>query len=135
MQLHTLKSNNKSSKKVRIGRGGKRGSFSGRGIKGQKARAGRRIRPEIRDMIMKIPKRRGHRHTGPAKTRIAVNAMILAKHFKPGEHITPTALYEKRLIKKIGGRIPTVKILGSLDSLLGRHIIGFETSKKHIKIQ
>lgn len=135
MQLHTLKTNNTSLKKNRIGRGGKRGSFSGRGIKGQKARAGRRIRPEIRDMIMKIPKHRGHRYTGPAKMRVAVSSLILAKHFKAGERITPKILYEKRLIKKIGGKIPTVKILGSLEPLAGRHIIGLESSKRHIKAQ
>src|SRR3989344_3053869 len=59
MQAHNLlKSSNKKTK--RIGRGGKRGSFSGRGIKGQKSRAGRRIRPQIRDIIKKIHKRRGY---------------------------------------------------------------------------
>lgn len=39
MQIHDLKVNKKRGKK-RIGRGGKRGTFSGRGVKGQKSRAG-----------------------------------------------------------------------------------------------
>ncbi|OGF76863.1 hypothetical protein A3C77_03610 [Candidatus Giovannonibacteria bacterium RIFCSPHIGHO2_02_FULL_45_13] len=60
MQAHNLQKSGHRKHK-RIGRGGKRGSFSGRGIKGQKARAGRRIRPQIRDIIKKIHKRRGYK--------------------------------------------------------------------------
>ncbi len=61
MQLHQLQV--KSHKKAqRIGRGGKRGTTSGRGQKGQKSRAGHRIRPAERDLILRIPKRRGFRN-------------------------------------------------------------------------
>ena len=45
---------------TRVGRGGKRGKTSGRGTKGQNARAGHKKRPEIRDIIKKLPKRRGY---------------------------------------------------------------------------
>lgn len=55
-QLHTIQALHKLKKKKRIGRGGKRGTFSGRGTKGQKARAGRKIRPAIRDLIQSLPK-------------------------------------------------------------------------------
>jgi len=58
MQLHQL-SGVKKKRGKRIGRGGKRGTYSGRGIKGQKARTGRRIRPAIRELILRIPKWRG----------------------------------------------------------------------------
>ena len=44
----------------RVGRGGKRGKTSGRGTKGQNARSGRKKRPEMRDIIKKLPKRRGY---------------------------------------------------------------------------
>ena len=43
-----------------VARGGKRGKTAGRGTKGQKARAGHKIRPEIRDVIMRLPKLRGY---------------------------------------------------------------------------
>lgn len=56
MQLHTLQPAHKLKSKKRIGRGGKRGTYSGRGVKGQKARAGRKIRPAIRDLIQSLPK-------------------------------------------------------------------------------
>ena len=51
MQLHTLKRKTKNKTKKRVGRGGKRGTYSGKGLKGQKSRAGKKIRPEIRDII------------------------------------------------------------------------------------
>lgn len=61
MKLHQL-SSIKSKRVQRIGRGGKRGSTSGRGTKGQRSRAGRRIRPAMRDLIIRLPKRRGFRN-------------------------------------------------------------------------
>jgi len=59
MQWHTLKPRTKRKKSVSVGRGGKRGKTSGRGTKGQNARAGRKKRPEIRDFIKRFPKLRG----------------------------------------------------------------------------
>jgi len=59
MQLHQIQPIHKLKKKKRVGRGGKRGTYCGRGIKGQKARAGAKIRPEIRDLIKRIPKLKG----------------------------------------------------------------------------
>lgn len=61
MQLHQIKPSHKSKSEKRIGRGGKRGTYSGRGIKGQKARAGAKKRPALRDFVKKIPKKRGYR--------------------------------------------------------------------------
>ncbi len=61
MQLHQISKFNFQRKK-RIGRGGKRGSYSGRGVKGQKSRSGRRLRPAERDLIIRLPKRRGFRN-------------------------------------------------------------------------
>jgi large subunit ribosomal protein L15 len=59
MQLHQLQANHENYGKKRIGRGGKRGTTSGRGTKGQHSRAGRRIRPAERDFIQHLPKMRG----------------------------------------------------------------------------
>jgi len=61
MQLHEIKPIHKLKSKKRIGRGGKRGTYCGKGVKGQKARAGAKIRPEIRDLIKKIHKKRGYK--------------------------------------------------------------------------
>jgi large subunit ribosomal protein L15 len=114
MQLHELKPTHKPKKKKRIGRGGKRGTYSGRGIKGQKSRAGRKIRPEIRDFIKKIPKKRGYKFKAKPKPQI-VNLKDLEKVFSvSGEKdtiiITPKALFKAGLIGKVDSR--GVKILG-----------------------
>ena len=59
MQFHTLKRKTKNKKARQVGRGGTRGKTSGRGTKGQNARAGRKKRPELRDFIKRFPKLRG----------------------------------------------------------------------------
>lgn len=112
MQLHQLKPIHKRKKKKRIGRGGKRGTYSGRGIKGQKSRAGARFQPAIRELIKKYPKLRGYKFN-PAQKKIAIlNIEVLEKGFKEKEKIDPKALLKKGLIRKIKGKVPQVKILG-----------------------
>jgi ribosomal protein L15 len=59
MQLYQLKPIHPRISQKRVGRGGKRGTFSGKGTKGQHARAGHRIRPAERDFIQRLPKLRG----------------------------------------------------------------------------
>jgi ribosomal protein L15 len=64
MQLNNLIPKTKNKKTMIVGRGGKRGKTSGRGGKGQTARAGNKRRPEIRDFIKRIPKLRGRGKQG-----------------------------------------------------------------------
>ncbi|MDO8589813.1 MAG: uL15 family ribosomal protein [bacterium] len=59
MQFHNLQARTKRKYSRQVGRGGTRGKTSGRGTKGQNARAGRKKRPELRDIIKRIPKLRG----------------------------------------------------------------------------
>ena len=118
MQLHELKRNTPNKKKMTIGRGGKRGKTSGHGHKGQKQHGRHGIRPEMRDIIKRIPKRRGYgknraRTVNSSRIRpVAVNVSILEKTFKKDEKVTPATLVEQCVVAKQGGRIPTVKILG-----------------------
>jgi len=111
MQLHQLKSIHKRKKQKRIGRGGKRGTYSGRGIKGQKTRAGRKMVPPIRQLIKRYPKLRGYRFKSRKKKPAIINIKDLDKVFKKGDLISPQVLIEKRLIRKIKGMLPEVKIL------------------------
>jgi len=112
MQLHHLKPKHKPKKKKRIGRGGKRGTYSGRGQKGQKARAGRKLQPIIREIIKKYPKLRGYRLSPREKREVRVNISTLEKKFESGAKINPEVLLTEKIIRKIKGRIPEVKILG-----------------------
>lgn len=65
MQLHEIRPLHKGKKRKRVGRGGKRGTYSGRGQKGQKSRAGRRLEPVIREIIKRYPKLRGYKFKSP----------------------------------------------------------------------
>ena len=59
MQFHNLRAKTKRKYAQQVGRGGTRGKTAGRGTKGQNARAGHKKRPELRDIIKRIPKLRG----------------------------------------------------------------------------
>lgn len=119
MQLHSLIPRTKNRKPAPVGRGGTRGKTSGRGGKGQTARAGHKIRPEVRDLIKKIPKRRGYgrnrsRSIRTNRTTVAgVNLAALEALFAAGQVVSPAALVAKGLVRRSGGRPPEVKILGS----------------------
>jgi len=117
MQLHNLKRTTSNKKSVRVGRGGKRGKTSGRGTKGQKARSGHKLRPEIRDTIKSIHKRRGYGinrartvNSGVLKPE-TVNVSALDAICENGATISPAFLLEKRLVRRQKGRVPEVKIL------------------------
>ena len=122
MKLHNLTSIQKRSQ--RIGRGGKRGSYSGRGVKGQKSRSGRRIRPAERDLIIRLPKLRGFRNKPKGEASKVFNLgtvslSLMPKKKNPAEQtpvkkdivITKEFLKTAGLLgKKFKG---TVKILGA----------------------
>ena len=112
MQIHQLKPKNKKKSKKRIGRGGKRGTYCGRGIKGQKARAGRKMQPIIRQILKKYPKLRGYEFSPIKKEVAVVNVEVLDKKFQDGDKITPQILAKRRIVRRIKGKIPPVKILG-----------------------
>ncbi len=113
MQIHELKRNTENRKKKTVGRGGKRGKTSGRGTKGQNSRAGRKKRPELRDIIKKLPKRRGYRFNSIQQDEIIVKIAQLEKVFNAGEEVNPKTLVEKKVIGLTKGKSPKVKILGS----------------------
>lgn len=135
MQLHEVIFKNKNRKARRIGRGGKRGTYSGKGQKGQKSRAGHKIRPAIRDLIIKLPKRRGFKFKVTKIQPVAINLKTINKIFKPGEIVSPISLLEKGLIKKRKGRLPMVKILSSGElpkKLLFQNCLFSKTVQKEI---
>jgi len=112
MQLHELKPIHKRKKGKRIGRGGKRGTYCGRGVKGQKSRAGRKIVPSIRQLIKKYPKLRGYRFKPQRPKPETVDIDILEKNFEKGDLVSPKILLDKKLISRMKGKTPKVKILG-----------------------
>src|SRR3989344_3978268 len=112
MQLHDLKPNDKTKNRKRVGRGGKRGTFSGCGSKGQKARAGHGIRQGFSggdNPIWKLfPKQRGASKKTDIKHAlfrihqikpITVSLTVLNDAFQDGETVSPRSLVRKGVIK------------------------------------
>lgn len=132
MQTHNLKRKNPNYKSDRVGRGGKRGKTSGRGTKGQNARAGRKKRPEMRDIIKKIPKLRGRgkniNKTVKQYSVSAINLEIIEKMFSKGDKITPTSLAKAGAISLQKGKNPKVKILGKGDLTKSINVSGCTVS-------
>ena len=125
--MHQLKRKTPNTKHIQVGRGGKRGKTSGRGTKGQNARGNTRKRPELRDIIKKIPKLRGH-GKNRAKSNwdkpvvFPVNLNVLDKAFENGATVSPIALLEKGLLKST--RLPKagIKILATGELTKKLHI-------------
>ena len=139
MQIHQLKGTNRKRSR-RVGRGGKRGTFSGRGTKGQKARAGASQRPDFRGgdqpLWKVLPKLRGSTKKQEIKKRTfqlhqnkpaVVNFSRIDKYYKDGEIVSKLTLMQKGLIStgKNG-----VKILGTGDLKRKVTFDGVEFSKK-----
>lgn len=112
MQIHQLRVQTKRRK--RVGRGGKRGNYSGKGMKGQKARAGRKIRPQIRELVLRIPKHRGEKFF-PVRTRPhEVKLSSVDRVYQDEEIVSVVTLAQKHLIdipKSRKGPV-RVKIIG-----------------------
>ena len=115
--LNQLKRTSKRTYR-RVGRGqsSTRGKTSGRGGKGQTARAGNKRRPELRDIIKKLPKRRGY---GKNRSRtvnmrtphaVAISLARLEKLFDNGAEISLETLRGKGMLSRAGG---AVKIVGN----------------------
>ena len=111
MQLHELQPTHKTKTAKRIGRGGKKRTYSVRGMKGQKSRAGNKRAPRVRELLKKYPKMRGYRRPGQKKA-ISVNLSMLEKSFAKGEKVNPGVLDQKKIARSIKGRTFSVKILG-----------------------
>lgn len=113
MQRHELQPKTPRKRKKLIGRGDK---TAGRGTKGQKARAGHKIRPEIRDFIKTLPKLRGRGVNINKSIKLkpeAVSLTTISTHFKDGDVVSPSSLSQKGLVSKVSGKLPTVKILAT----------------------
>jgi large subunit ribosomal protein L15 len=121
LRLHTLKPAQARKDRKRVGRGlgSGKGRYSGRGIKGQKSRAGSHKMPAEFEggqtrIFMRLPKLRGNTSKdampiGPFRTTtVPVNVAALDA-FDEGAEVTPESLVEKGLIKNTR---TDVKLLG-----------------------
>ncbi len=115
MQINQLSRRNKNKRSQQVGRGGRRGKTSGRGTKGQKARSGHKMRPEIRDIIKKLPRLRGRGKNSLKsiqKSVFVLNLGDLERTYVSGEIVSKETLRQKGLIQRDVVALSVVKILG-----------------------
>ena len=111
MQINNLKREHKNKKDRIVGRGGKHAKTSGRGGKGQTARAGNKRRPELRDIIKKLPKNRGYQFNSFQMKPFPVSLDKILEIYPNGGAVNPASLLELKVIKEKKGWLPKVKIL------------------------
>jgi large subunit ribosomal protein L15 len=116
MELNTIKAEKGATqKRMRRGRGdgSGKGTFSGRGMNGQSARSGGRVRPGFSGgqtpLYMRMPKLPGFKNHGRVEYA-PVNVGTLEENFKEGETVTKETLIEKRVLRNAN---KPVKILGN----------------------
>lgn len=113
MQIHELKIGKRKNRK-RVGRSGKRGTYSGRGMKGQKSRSGVSINPLFEggrsSLMERLKKMPGFKSPHPKKININLND--LERNFKAGDTVSIDSLVKTGLVGKIEVRTAKVKILG-----------------------
>ena len=122
LTLSTLKPAQKRRPRKRVGRGmgSGKGRYSGRGIKGQKARSGsHKMRPGFEGgqmpIYMRLGKKRGPwskdaMPMGPHRTStVPVNVSVLERRFEDGDEVSLEALVERGIVKNTK---TDVKVLG-----------------------
>lgn len=101
MQIHQLTVAKRQERK-RIGRGGKRGTTSGRGTKGQKSRTGSSVDPLFEGgrstFTERLKKLRGFKSIHPKKHVVTLSK--IDRSFADGETVTLALLIEKKLVGK-----------------------------------
>src|SRR5215510_12274095 len=134
----------KDRKRVGRGLGSGKGRYSGRGLKGQKSRAGSHALPAGFEggqmpIDMRLPKLRGNTSAdampiGPFRTYSQpVNLRDLEERFEAGGEVTPETLKAKRLIRKVSVDVKVLGV-GELTKALSVSAHGFsKTAKEKIE--
>jgi large subunit ribosomal protein L15 len=142
LNLHSLQPAQPRRARKRIGRGlgSGKGRYSGRGIKGQKARSGSHKMPAGFEggqmpIDMRLGKLRGNTSAdampiGPFRTYSQpVNLRDLEERFEAGAEVTPETLKERRLIRKVSVDVKVLGV-GELSKALSVSAHGFSKSAK-----
>ncbi|MFH0840472.1 MAG: 50S ribosomal protein L15 [bacterium] len=137
LTLHNLKANKQKNRK-RVGRGNAsgHGTYSTRGLKGQKSRSGvsglKRL--GMKKMILSAPKERGFKSLNPKMQIVKLES--LNDRFKSGAVISPSSLFKAGLIAKMN--VP-VKILSNgelkLENLIFSNLKFSQSALESIKKQ
>ena len=102
-ELSPAPGSKKSRKRVGRGDGSGHGTYSGRGCKGQKSRAGYKMRPGFEGgqlpLIKRLPRKRGF--VNIFRTEYSVINLNKLNMFDPGSEVTPEKLVEAGVVKSL----------------------------------
>ena len=111
LTLHTLLPAQRSRKREhRVGRGGKRGTYSGRGIKGQRARSGGRSglkQKGFRRIMKQTPKLRGFRSFRGKIRTVALE--VIERNFSAGAIVSVQSLHAAGILP---AAVTAYKVIG-----------------------
>lgn len=130
MNIHDIAPRTPRKTKKIVGRGGTRGKTSGRGTKGQNARAGHKKRPELRDIIKKLPKLRGYKFNAISEKPYAVNLSDLEQCFEKGDIVSFETLSTKKALNIALSKRKPIKILAKGTLTKALTIQGVPASEK-----
>jgi large subunit ribosomal protein L15 len=134
MQINNLKSRKLKSRK-RVGRGGKSGTYSGKGMKGQKSRSGYSRRSSWEGgrttLIAATKKNKGFKSRNPKSQVVSLD--VLDKNFKDGEEITPEVLKKAGLIGNVSTPVKILNVGKITKKLKFKDVLMSETAKKALK--
>ena len=114
LRLHTIKpAKGATKKRKRVGRGNAsgHGTYSTRGLKGQRSRSGGKSGLKLRGFranLQNAPKLRGFNSPKPAKAELKLSD--IQTHFNDGDVVSPETVKEKKIIKSSKSGI---KVLGN----------------------
>lgn len=113
MQIHELEVVKKKPNK-RVGRGGCRGTYSGRGMNGQKSRSGASIDPLFEggrsSLVKRMKKIRGFKSIHPKMNIISLN--ILEKLFSDGDKVSLISVADRGIVRN-KDMVKGIKIVGN----------------------
>jgi large subunit ribosomal protein L15 len=113
MKQHTIQpTKGSTSSRKRVGRGGNRRVYAGRGMNGQNSRSGGGVRIGFEGgqtpLLRRMPKLKGFNNPNKV-TYFALNVGKLEEVFSDGDKVTVETLIEKKLLKKA----QALKLLGN----------------------
>ncbi len=102
MQINDLKITTPRKNRKIVGRGGKKGTYCGKGCKGQKARSGAHVDPLFEGgrstLIDHMKKKKGF--TSHKMKPVAIKLAALAKKIKTGSEVTLETLVQNKFMKQ-----------------------------------
>ncbi len=130
-ELRPPKGSKQARKRIGRGNASGHGTYSGRGVKGQKSRAGRKPKLGFEGgqtrLIKRLPRRRGF--TNIFRTEYSAVNLRDLERFEAGTEVTPELLKQSRVVRSLRRPVKVLAI-GDLTKALTVKVHKFSTAAK-----